>query len=513
MEESRIKKTGKNTIMSIIQNFANIFLQFLSRVIFVRVLSASYLGINGLFSNILNILSLADLGMQTVMMYSLYKPIAQSDTNKIVALVQFFKRVYITIACVIGIFGLALVPFLKYIINLDNNIANIECYYILALLNVVISYLFVYRTTLVMADQKSYILSKYVILFRFITFAVQIIVLFLFKSYFIYLAVAVVFSFICNLCQNEVTLKMYPFLKDCKKELNESDKKRVYSDIKAMFIYKLAGTVQGNTDNILISIFVGTIFVGYYSNYIMVITAVITVIGMIFSSVKASIGNIIASNDVDIDKKEFYYWVLELIDFWLIAFCSIAFICLFSDFIELFFGNEYVLPSKIVIASVLNFYTSNIRQALWTFRETTGIFRETQYITAVTAIINVVLSLVGGYFWGMFGIIMATVISRLLYAWWKEPIILFNKYFNKSSKQYYMVYIARFILFVLTCSVTYFIGALVKSDNLFFTFVWKIVVCCIVPNLIFLFYFKNFKEFKYLWEKLVEPLRRKVFKT
>ena len=512
MNESRIAKTQKNAVTAIAQNFLSIILSFLARIIFVRILSVDYLGINGLFSNVLNVLSLADLGMQTAMMYSLYKPIAEDDKDKIKNLVAFFKKIYMVIAIVVFIVGIAVIPFLKFIINLDRDIPNLIAYYILSLLNVVISYLFIYRTTLIVADQKSFILNKYIMIFRIISFGAQIIVLILFKNYFLYLAVAVIVGFLSNLYQNHIALKLYPFLKEKASKLEKSDINRIVVDIKALFIYRISGTIQSNTDNILISIFVGTVFVGYYSNYIMVITSLISVITLIFNSVKASIGSIIASDDTTLEHKEFYFWVLELLDFWMVAFCSICCICLFSDFVELFFGKEYVLSLPIVIAIVLIFYTNNIRQTIWTFRETTGLFHETQYITTVTAILNIVFSLIGGHYWGMLGILIATVLSRMLYAWWKEPIILFNSYFRKSSKHYYVVYVCRFLLFGLTCITTYILGMVLKSDNLLVTFVWKIIICCIVPNLIFFFYFKNSKEFKYLWVKLVEPLRRKAFK-
>ena len=186
MEESRIVKTQKNAVTAIAQNILNIVLSFLSRMIFVRVLSADYLGINGLFSNILSVLSLADLGMQTAMMYSLYKPIADNDKAKIKNLVAFFRKIYFGIAFVVFVAGIAIIPFLGFIINLDSEIPYLTAYYILALLNIVISYLFIYRTTLVAADQKSYILNKYVMIFKMISFAAQIAVLMIFKNYFLY---------------------------------------------------------------------------------------------------------------------------------------------------------------------------------------------------------------------------------------------------------------------------------------------------------------------------------------
>lgn len=515
MEESRIVKTKKNAITAIAQNLLNILLSLLTRIIFVRVLSSEYLGINGLFSNILNVLSLADLGMQTAMMYSLYKPIAEEDTDKIRSLVSFFKKIYLIIALVIFVVGIAITPFLKYIINLDSKIPHLNIYFILALVNIVISYLFVYRITLVTADQKSYILNKYIIFFKIITFVAQIGLLLLLRNYFIYLLAAIIVNFISNIYQNKAALKLYPFLREKGKqpELDEKEKDKIIIDIKSLFIYKISGTIQNNTDNILISVYMGTVYVGYYSNYTIVTTAVISVITLIFASIKASVGNIIATNDTELEQKEFYYWVLEMISYWIVAFSSISCVCLFQDFIKIFFGKEYILNMEIVIAIVLNFYTNFMRQTIWIFRETTGIFHETRFITTVTAGLNIILSIIGGYFYGMFGILVATVLSRMLYAWWKEPDIMFKKIFRKSAIKYYVIYIKRFILCVITAIITYLICMLANNFDIYVSFMEKIIICILIPNVVFVFYFRKSDEYKYVYCKLVIPIINKIQKV
>lgn len=512
MEESRIAKTQRNAITAVEQNILNSILSFLARIIFVRVLSVDYLGINGLFSNVLNLLSLADMGMQTAMMYSLYKPIAEKDENKVKNLVYFFRKIYVVIAIVIFIVGIGIIPFLDIVINLDKEIPHLIVYYMVALLNVVISYLFVYRTTLVVADQKSYILNKYIMIFKVINFIFQTIILILFKNYFLYLITALIISFLCNLYQNRIALKLYPFLKEKGEKLAECDKTKIIIDIKALFIYKISGTIQSNTDNILISIFVGTVFVGYYSNYLIVINALVSVLILIFNSVKASVGNIIASDDTSLERKEFYFWVLELINFWIVSFCCICCINLFPEFIEIFLGREFELSMGITIAIVLNFYTNYIRQVIWTFRETTGLFHETRFITAVTAVLNIIFSLIAGYYWGMLGILSATILARMIYAWWKEPLILFHTYFKKNAVCYYVTYIKRFLIFLLVCILTCGLGEFPKVNSIYVRFVWKIVICCVVPNVAYGLCFAKTNEFKYILKKIGSPILCKICK-
>lgn len=506
MSESRMKKAKRNIMTSLMQNILNLLLTFVSRIIFVRILDASYLGINGLFANVLNILSMADLGIGTAMMYSLYKPIADEDKIKIGALIAFFKKLYLIIAMSILVMGLAVLPFLNYIIRLEAPVPYLEWYYIIALLNVVVSYLFVYRTTLLAADQKSYILNRYIMIFKVITFVVQIVVLVLFNNYFLYLISALGINFISNFCQNQITLKNYPFLREKPCRLEDTEKRRIGRDVKATFLYRLCGTVQNNTDSILISVMVGTVFVGYYSNYLMIISAVISIITLIFTSLKASIGNIIASNDKGQEEKLFLFNVLEMVNFWMIGFCSVCFICLFSDFITIFFGVEYVLHISVVVMATLNFYTNNIRQTIWVFRETTGLFYETRYVTAVTAVLNLGLSLLLGLLFGMEGIIAATVIARMLYAWWKEPLVLFGRFFERSAKTYYRIYIKRVCLCIVVCFVTYSLCNLFFVENIYLHFITNILVCCIVPNAIFLICFYKTPEFHYVGEQIIDPV-------
>lgn len=498
MNESRVSKVKRNTISSIFQNMLNIFLAYISRIIFVQVFDVRYLGISGLFSNILTVLSLADLGMGTAMMYSLYKPIASNDNEKIAAYISFFKRIYLSIASVVSLVGLALIPFLHYIVKLDKPLEHLEIYYCLALAEVVISYLFVYRTTLLCADQKNYILNKYSNIAKIITFLLRLIVLFVFKNYFLYLLVSIIVNLGNNILMNNITLKMYPFLKTSKTKLEKSEKLALWSNVKALFFYKLGSVLQGNVDNILISVFVGTVFVGYYSNYSMIITYVVSFVSIIFSSVKATLGNLMTAEVKNTEKKFFIFNVMELINFWLITFCSICFISLFQSFIELSYGKSYLIELPIVVLVIVNFYTCNIRQTMWAFRETTGIFQQTKYITMVTTSINFILSLILGYFYGMFGIILATIIARMVYAWWREPLILFKVQFNKSARIYYTKYIFRLCMCFFLCFINYKLCALVTISNLLFKFVVQAIICCIFPNLALLILYGRTEEFSYI---------------
>ena len=508
MEESRVKNTSKNIIYAFIFEVIKILLVFIGRIVFVKKLGVAYLGINGLFSNILGVLSLADLGMATVLMYALYEPLAKKDEIKIKKYMNYFKKIYNIIALTVTIIGISLIPFLKYLVNLPDNMPDIYVYYILLLLNTVISYLFVYKTTLVSADQKMYLLNKYDIIFQFILFVMQLAILIFTSNFALYLGANVVCSLISNIIKVKCTEKIYPFLKNKDHlELDLNEKKTIFNNLKSLFLYKIGGVIQNNTDNILISVMVGTIVVGYYANYSTIILSITTFITMVFSSLKASMGNFVVNENKSSQLKMFN--ILEIYNFWLVGFCTICFLILIPDFISICFGKEYVLGIGLLICACLNFYTSNIRQTIWTYRETTGIFQKTKYITIVTSIINIILSVILGYYFGLEGIIGATVIARLIYAWWKEPQILFKNYFKESPKNYYVNYIKRILLLIIIFIIINSVCNLLYINNVYMLFIFKALMCISITFLVFYALYRRSDAVIYLKENILPKLKGK----
>lgn len=479
MIDSRIEKTKKNFIYAVILQITKIVLIFTNRIIFVKILGPVYLGINGLFSNILSMLSIADLGITTAMMYSLYKPLAEHDEDKISMYIKYFKKVYNIIALIVFILGIILIPFLKYMVNLPENVDNIYLYYILLVINTSLTYLLVYKTTLLSADQKMYIINKYDTIFQFVLFALQVIVLLTTKSFALYLISNLLCTLLGNIVKAKKTDDIYPYLKKKDVSISKEEKKEIFTNIKSLFLYKIGGVLQNNTDNILISIFVGTIVVGYYSNYSTIIMAITTFISVIYTSIKASVGNYV--NTQNLKEQLEMYNILEIFNFWLVGFCYICFIELIPPFVEICFGKEYLLDKSVLILISLNFYTSNIRQTLWTYRETTGMYNNSiKYVTIVTTIINVILSIIFGKYYGLNGIIAATVISRMIYAWWKEPKIIFNEYFKCSSRDYFKKYIFRLLYSCIIVLVIELIFKYIVIDNIYISFIVKGMITAII---------------------------------
>ncbi|MCI8375970.1 MAG: transporter [Lachnospiraceae bacterium] len=398
-----------------------------------------YLGINGLFAEILQMLSLADLGFGTAMVYSFYKPLAEGDEHKIAALVGYYRRIYTYIALSVAAIGLMVVPFLDVIVNTEQEVPFLEVYYLLNLANTVRSYLFVYKTSLITADQKQYVISKYNAIWSMANVLAQILVLLLFKNYICYVAVSVIIGLANNIHISYKADQLYPLMKK-KAELAKEEKKKIFQNIKSVFIYKLSGTLLNATDNTLISIMLGTIWVGYYSNYNLVLYYLNLFIGIIFTSVTASIGNLIVE-----ETEEKRYQVFESLQVISYMICGIAAPCLLfllEDFICIWLGPEFIADKLLLIAIVLNFYLGAVLRPIWSYREATGLYRKTKYVMLCTAALNLILSIWWGKVLGLAGIVFASAASRVMTYIWYEPYLLFKEYFKRNVLNFYWKIVA-----------------------------------------------------------------------
>lgn len=493
-KKSRTYNSSLNLMSSFGKQMVTLILGFISRWFFIKILGASYLGINGLFANIISVLSMADLGFGSAIVYSMYKPLAENNQRKLAALLQFYKLVYRVIALVISAIGLALVPFLKYLVKLDTPIEHLEIYYILFLLNVVISYLYSYKMCIIIADQKNYLLNIYSFIFLIIQFILQLVVLFTIKNYIVYLSVQILCSFANNVFASRKAVQYYPFIVN-KEKLNSEEKKEISKNIKSMFLYKIGGVLLNNTDNILISTLVGTITVGFYSNYSMIVQSIDTFAGMFFSSINAGIGNLSVSEDIEYQFK--IYKVVDFVAYMIFGFCAICLFILMGDFVELCYGTEYRLETMICAIIATNFYIPGIISANSVFRNATGMFKQMKYLLLVTSFVNLVLSVVLGMRYGLFGIFLATGIARLTTNVWYEPAVLYRKYFHHPVSDYIITHLSRDVILIGILLVVNFACSVQKHLSIA-TFFLKAVMCGSITMLLLVIVYWNTEEFKFL---------------
>lgn len=508
----RIEKSLKNMINGIAYRILTILTAFIVRTVFIRCLSNDYLSVNGLYSSILSMLSLAELGFSTAMVYSMYKPLADKDYRKLAQLMNLYKHAYAIIGTVILVVGLCLVPFLDVLIKNRPDIPGLTFYYILFLLNSAISYwFFAYRNSILQADQKSYVISNYSSIFNIIKVILQIIVLLIFHNFTVYLLVEMFCIIMQNICLAYRVKKEYPiFEKDNKENLPKEEKKKIFKDVKALMLQKISFRILNTSDSIIISAFVGVGWVGLLSNYIMIEEAVVAVISQITSAIMASMGNYFAK-----ESKENGYKLFQRVDFmnfWLYGFSTVAFIVLLNPFIELWLGRisaEYVLSQTIVVALIVRFFVEGYMNMMSTFRSTLGLFTQGQYTPLAVAMINIVLSIGLSFKFGAAGVIIATPLARCCINVWYMPLIIHRDGFKKSVRPYYKKVIIRMLFLVALTTIMYLLSRIIifKNGVTIASFIVMVAITALIPNLIIGIFFYKTDEFQYFRNLVCDRLK------
>lgn len=503
----RVDNSIKNMKYNIFSQILNLLIQFVSRTFFIKILGNEYLGINGLFSNILTILSLADMGIGTVLIYSMYKPLAENNEEKMKALMNIYKKIYNIIALTVLIIGLCITPFLQVFIKDMPNIQHIRFIFILYLLNTVVSYLCVYKISIINADQKNYIVTTRQQIFNIIANFIMIMVLVTTHNFILYLIVQMLFSIISNIYLSSLAEKMYPFIKDTKGyKLTKEEKRQIKKDTFAMMLHKIGGVVVGGTDNLIMSAMIGLEAVGIYSNYLLIINAIKKFTTQYFNSMSASIGNLNAMKD-----KEYSYDIFKKVffgNFWIFTFCSICLFCLLNPFIEIWVGIDYTFHISIVAAIVISFYIEGMRQTVLIFREAMGIFTKDQLKPVIEAIVNLIVSVMLTLKFGIIGIILGTIISMLFVCVWIEARILFKYGFSKNVIEFFKIYAKYLVIGVVGLILTYGANLLIKGNTIT-TLILRFTVSIIVSNLVILISTFKTEEFKYLYNIIFSKIKNR----
>lgn len=492
------------SLINIFASFAgyglNILLSFMCRMIFVRFLAEEYLGINGLFSNIISMLSLTELGIGTAIVYALYKPIATNDQKKIASLMKFFGTAYKIIGMIIGVLGICLMPFLDVIVREKPNIPeNLYVIYCLFLFSTASSYFFSYRSTIMTAYQRNYIVVSLSYFMVIVQNIIQIIVLVLYRNFIAYLLIQVICVYITNFLISWKAKKDYPFIdeKDAI-PLSKTEKVELIKNVKALTVTKLAGILVNNTDNIVITYFNGLVTTGAASNYTLLTSMLSSLIGQVFSSLTASVGNLNATESGN--RKFEFFSALNLANFWTFGWASVGIIVISSDIVQLCFGKSYVLDWIIPVTLAINFFILGMQNAVLTYRSTLGLFKYGQYLLLVTAALNIVGDIVLGKRFGLAGIFAATIVARLLTNAWYDPYAVFKYGLHKNPLIYFMNYIKYVLVLLMTVAVC--VGICTHISLLLpLQILAKVIICSVVSNMIFLLVFGRTRECKYLFEK------------
>lgn len=504
---SRTEHSARNTTAAVIGRMMAILLGFISRVVFTHTLSTDYVGINGLFTDILNVLALSELGVGTAITYALYKPISEHDIEKQKSLMQLYKNFYRIVAGVVCGAGLLVIPFMDILIKDQPKVDHLILIYLMYLANSVVSYLLIYKKTLIDAHQLSYITVLYQMFFQVLHNALQIAVLLLTRNYILYLSMLIICTVAGNICISLKADKMYPYLKDKKTEpISKEEKGDIYQNIRAMLMHKVGNVIVNNTDNLLLSALVGTLSVGRYSNYFLVIGSVRQVLNQVFQGITASVGNMGVE-----ESKERIHKIFDASFFVGQWMYGVAAICLYEAvdlFVGLSFGEQYVFPANVTLILCLNFYLTGMRQATLVFRDSMGLFRYDRYKSLAEAVINLVVSLILGQYLGAPGIFLGTMISTVTTSLWVEPYVLYKYRLQTSAVPYFVKYaIYAGVTVVLGVGVHWLCGQL--TGNLWLLCFGRMLISFVVVNLAYLLLYHRTGEFKLLVRKALETVRKK----
>ena len=472
-EKSRTEYSVVNMTVAFIAQALAILMGFFTRVIFTRTLSEGYVGINGLFTDILNILSLSELGVGTAITYALYAPIAANDIKKQQILMRMFRTFYRITAFFVLSAGLCLIPFLDILMKDRPDVDHLIIIYLLYLLNSFASYLLIYKKTLVDAHQMNYITVIYHNGFLVLQDICQIIILLLTQNFILFLVVAVVCTISGNICMSRKADRLFPYLKEtCKEQLPQEESRNILKNVKAMLMHKISNVVVNNTDNLLISSFVGVVTAGIYSIYYLIIGSVRQVLDQAMLGVTASV---------------------ELLD----------------PFVELAFGRKYLFQKEIVLILCINFFINGMRRAVLIFKESMGLFWYDRYKAIAEAILNLVISVLLVTHFGVAGVFAGTFCSTVLTSVWVEPYVIYKYRLKKPVIGFFVKYVRYLGVMSVVWGITEFCCNFVKGQA-FLVLICRLGICLVIPNVLLWFTYKRTEEWKALWN-LLKRIAGKVF--
>lgn len=503
----RVKNSLKNMIGSAFSNVLTILIGLIAQRIFIKILGSEYLGLNGLFSNIISMLGIVELGVGNAIIYNLYSPLAHDEKDKIKSLMHFYKKSYRIIAAIVTIIGIALIPVLPFFIEEINVDININIIYLLFLADVVCSYLLSYKRSILYADQKNYIINNVHICYTVVMNTLQLVILYLTKNYYLYLGIKILMRILENLVISIIANNRYPYIKDRNVEkLDKDTEKDIFTKVKALFFHKIGTFAVSGSDNIIISKYLGLISVGLYSNYYLIINAVQTVFGQIIQATTASIGNLLV-----VETKEKCFDVfkrIRFLNFWIATFSCVSVFVIVDSFITIWIGKKFILSNLVLIVLVINLYQKLMRNSYGNFKEAAGIFYEDRFVPLIEAVLNILISIICCKIWGLAGVFMGTIASGLVLWCYSYPKYVYKKLFERDYLSYAKETLGYIFLFIIAACLTYGISSLISFENVYLEFISNIVICMIIPNLLLLLVFFQTDNFKYYYNMIIRKIKK-----
>lgn len=495
MKLDRTKNGIRNMLWGVLNRIINTVIPFAIRTVFIYSLGAEYLGLNSLFTSILTVLNLAELGFSNAVVYNMYKPIAENDTDTICALMNFYKRVYHIIGILVTFAGILIIPFLSKLIKgeVPSDI-NLVLLYLLYLGNAAVSYfLFAYKNCILTAYQREDIISKINIVLKFVMYAAQFLALVSIRNYYAFLLCMIANTIVTNIITAIYSDKYYPQYK-CRGKISDENRAIIKKNIKGLMIGKLCLVSRNAFDNIFLSMFLGLQTVTIYGNYYYIMNAISGILTILMTSIGAGIGNSVATESVEKNYHDYMKFIFMYS--WISGWCTVCLFCLYQPFMIIWMGNDLLFPMIDVFLICLYFYSLTMGDVRSQYSAATGLFWENRVYVLVEAVINIVLNYLLGKKLGVHGIILATWISIFFINFGWGSLIIFQNYFkNFKARSYYCAQLIYMLVVAIVTSITYYICSWIAISP-WLTLVLRMIVCIVVPNTMFLAIYKRRPVFK-----------------
>lgn len=499
----RLEKSTKNIKMAWLLQLVHILCQFFSRTAIIYELSNEYVGLSGLFSNVLMILSLAELGIGEAIVFSLYGPIAKDDVGVIKSIMRFYQKVYIAIGIFVLIIGLAITPTVDFLIKEKPDIPNLHLIYMLYVVNTAVSYFFSYKSAYVSARQNNYIVALNNGICEVLMVIFQVVVLVLTKNYIGFMVIGIVFVLIQNISISIIADKRYPYLRD-----GDADKlpAEIFAEIKkntfAMVFHKIGMIIVFATDYLIISKFIGLVISGVYANYTMIVNAVTVFINKFFTAIIASIGNLAATEDIETQEQALTR--VFFVNFWMYTFACCCLFNLLNPFIQdIWVKKDMPLGTITVLLIVIKTYFTGMRNSAQTFKNAKGLYWYNKYMPIYESLINLGLSLALVKPLGVAGVLIGTIASTVLTCAWIEPYVLYKYGFEKSPINYYKRYLIHMGIFAGVLVISW-LAVLPVTGSSISDFGIRFIISIVLPNILMYILFHKKEEYKFMEKTIRE---------
>jgi O-antigen/teichoic acid export membrane protein len=494
LAESRTGKSLLNIFSGMLLQTVLIGLGFFSRKIFVDTLGFTILGINGLFQNIISFISLIELGIGTAIVCNLYKPLAEKDIPLLNSLMSFYGKTYRKIALAIALICAVSLPFVHLLFKGELSIFEIRLIYILFVIETVISYLFVYKKNIIIADQKQFLINSILITSNVLSTGAQILVLYLTKSYLSFLTIRIIFRLAENLYISKTASSKYPFLNDSAPSLLPQELRHgISNNTKALIFHYFALYFVNSTDNLIVSHFLGITYVGFLVNYQMIFNAILSFISQFSKGIIAGYGNLLALESKK--KAADTYYLAVFVSFWICNFASASLLNLTQPFIELWLGTNAMLPLSVLFLLTIDFFIFGMTAVGGSLRSSAGVFMQDRYYHFFAAIVNFVLSIILVQKIGLPGVIIGTIVYRILEYYLILGLVLHKCVFFESMKRYFIASFKYLLIYVCTQFVTYKACISLPENNTSLAMASILGVCLIIPNSISFVFLHKTPEF------------------